>query len=773
MDNKFKLLNTILLELLVFIVFVSAAFAADLSIENNVTMPSDLTIWTIDSTESPREASVALTLTNKFVVNRPPLDIILAIDGSGSLIEDGGTDPNRLRVTAAQQFVDKLDATRDRVGVVHWNETIVGTPLALTSNFAEVNDYLNLSNAKGYTNIWNALNASASQLRDARSNAKKIIILFSDGIDTSEPKQDFKGLARQIVQSGTLIYTIGLGKGNNQDLEAIGKYNPVEEAEAISSVFNDVAADILGSLDNVRATYVIPQDLELFDPSEELKIARSNDVQLVTWDVGSIISKESKALAFKVRSQNMGVYALGITPDSLITYTKPDGSSGTQVIPSAELSIKGDGRFFYKGDGKGGLVSGPLADAPLDKQYRLSVDKHIEPPSNSGCQDIVIDMGTPSVPCNTTVVFALDSSGSTIQSGMDKEMMKGIEDALSGHSGIAYARVDWDIGAVDYESSRFQPASSWISEASRYPLNCDETEATHYVDGLAPAIAKLKIKKSGLSKFTQNTNAWAIIFITGKSEFAPSTLKAILDDAAANNIDVYPIGVDITPLSLATKKEEAELRSMSNITGTGSPRFVSNDRKSISRAVDDILTTSCQVVSSNALAKEIVLTESIYPYFRVVGTSVRPDSKKINGDGTTTLVWNLGDMQQNTRRQIVINTALDLSKLPVDVTSKRSSVSYTPATGTLPSGIAYTPIFSGTRQSIPLPQGELSVFCGEPCSSPKVSQVPVVEQMDTANATTTTATKATAPKDVKKEPGFEALAAILGLIAMACIARRN
>jgi len=767
MNNKIKL-GAILLGC--FIAIVSVAFAADFSIENKVMKPSDLSIWTMNSTESPREADVVLTLTNMFVAPRPSLEIILAIDGSGSLVQNGGTDPKRLRVTAAQRFIDNLDATKDRVGVVHWNDTVVGTPLALTSDFAAAKNYLNLSDARGATSIWNALNASENLLKNSRPAAKKIIILFSDGKDTSEAQLDFKGLAGQIKQSGVDIYAIGLGASNIADLEAIGNYYHVSEAKAISGVFEDVASDILGSLEKVQVKYVIPQDLELFDPSENLKIARSSDVQVVTWEIGPMISKKSKTLSFRVRSQNIGVYTLGIAPDSLVTYTKPDGTSGTQTIPSKEINVKGDGRFFYSGDGKGGLADGPLADSPLDKQYRLSVDKRIEPPSNGGCQDIVIDVKTPTVPCKKTVIFALDSSGSTGQSGLDANMIAGISSALLGHPDVTYARVDWDAKMLNEYNGPFQPAGNWNPETRSHPLNCEETDGTSYGGGLDRAVTRLANAQNGI--FDQKTNAWIVIFIAGKSEFGPSSLGNILSKANGFNIDVYPIGVEIGPGSAGTAIETSELREMSAVTGTVQQLDVSNNPTAISGAVDRILAGSCQVVASNDLAKDIVLTESIYPYFQVVGTNVRPDSKKINGDGTTTLVWNLGDMQQNTRKQIVINTALDLSKLPVDVTSKRSSVIYTPATGTLPSVIAYTPIVGG-KQQIPLPQGELSVFCGEPCISPKVSQVPVVGRNNTANATETTATKATAQEDVKEQPGFEALAAILGLMAMARIGRRD
>lgn len=50
-----------------------------------------------------------------------PIELVFAIDSSGSMEVNSPTDPGRIRVTAAQTFVDKLDNGKDKVGVVSWN----------------------------------------------------------------------------------------------------------------------------------------------------------------------------------------------------------------------------------------------------------------------------------------------------------------------------------------------------------------------------------------------------------------------------------------------------------------------------------------------------------------------------------------------------------------------------------------------------------------------------------------------------------------------------
>lgn len=47
--------------------------------------------------------------------------LVFASDSSGSMEVNSPTDPNRVRVTAAQRFVNKLHSGKDKVGVVSWN----------------------------------------------------------------------------------------------------------------------------------------------------------------------------------------------------------------------------------------------------------------------------------------------------------------------------------------------------------------------------------------------------------------------------------------------------------------------------------------------------------------------------------------------------------------------------------------------------------------------------------------------------------------------------
>jgi len=218
-----------------------------------------------------------------------------------------------------------------------------------------------------------------------------------------------------------------------------------------------------------------------------------------------------------------------------------------------------------------------------------------------------------------------------------------------------------------------------------------------------------------------------------------------------------------------TQAEYKDLKFMSSNSYGGqfysiSPNNVESD---ISSTIDNILQKSCDVISKQPVAKNVIITDSIYPYLKVVGTSVSPDNAVINGDGTTTLVWKLGDMSQDLTKTITVNTALEFNKLPIDVSNKRTAVSFSPAAVTQPSVVTYTAMTDESRV-VPLPEGELSVFCGSPPSQPTAKVVPPASPSPASNNTS-----AVKPQEVKKQPGFEGWAAIVGLMGVVYLFRRK
>ncbi|VVB65307.1 Uncharacterised protein [uncultured archaeon] len=163
---------------------------------------------------------------------------------------------------------------------------------------------------------------------------------------------------------------------------------------------------------------------------------------------------------------------------------------------------------------------------------------------------------------------------------------------------------------------------------------------------------------------------------------------------------------------------------------------------------------------SDSVAMNVTITESIYPYLSVVGTSTRSITPpKVNSDGSTTVRFDLGDLKGGETKTVRIYTALNLSEMPVDITKNKTRKDFSPDAMTPPSNMTYTSLIDEPRK-VEMPEGQLSIFCGESCPE-KPSIVP-------SSTVEANATKTTEPidKSSKPQPVFEvAFAAVVIIVA--------
>ncbi len=163
-----------------------------------------------------------------------PVDIVLALDRSGSMASESKNPPQPFtRVKdATASFVDFLTSA-DQVGMVSF-ATHASSPIdvPLTPNFIRAKQQIEAvsmgTDGVQYTNTGEALLRAKEELETlrARSEARKVLVLLTDGEamepnrpeqkgDLEYPKRYAIDIADQLKKSNVAIFTIGLGVNAN------------------------------------------------------------------------------------------------------------------------------------------------------------------------------------------------------------------------------------------------------------------------------------------------------------------------------------------------------------------------------------------------------------------------------------------------------------------------------------------------------------------------------------------------------------------------------
>ena len=159
-----------------------------------------------------------------------PTDVILGIDLSGSMNDDGGDPPQPVTsvLRSAQSFVSRLK-TQDQIGVVTY-ATEAELRQSLTDGISAVAAFIgNLTidpqSERGSTNTGEALKEITNELESVRHNedARKVAIILTDGLATA-PGTDPEAYALEqasILKSNDIeLYAIGLGASVNKEFLA-------------------------------------------------------------------------------------------------------------------------------------------------------------------------------------------------------------------------------------------------------------------------------------------------------------------------------------------------------------------------------------------------------------------------------------------------------------------------------------------------------------------------------------------------------------------------
>ncbi len=188
-----------------------------------------------------------------------PTDVILAIDLSGSMNNDGGTPPEPVTsvLNAAESFVKKL-GEKDKSGIVTYatESSLIEQLTSENIRVSEVISNLSISPEEeaGGTNTGDAVKEVREEMSSLRhnENARKVAILLTDGLANAggdDPETYAVTESERLKDLNVTLFTIGLGSNVNADFlktlaSSNAHYYNASTISQLQSIYNKIKEDI-------------------------------------------------------------------------------------------------------------------------------------------------------------------------------------------------------------------------------------------------------------------------------------------------------------------------------------------------------------------------------------------------------------------------------------------------------------------------------------------------------------------------------------------------
>ncbi|MVP01555.1 IPT/TIG domain-containing protein [Paenibacillus lutrae] len=266
------------------------------------------------------ESNVTLNIQGSDSVNVvKPNDIILIIDRSGSMDpkNNNGEDKMTNAKNSATGFIDLLDLTKHRVGVVDFASDVKFKDLS--SNAADVKNYINGIKASGGTNTKLAIEKARELLSGHRAEAQPVILLLTDG-EATEPAPVDNARRAALEQAngakseGIVFYTIALLKQNEnpntsapnllmKDMATTAQHHHfVLGSVGLAEIYRAIVEEIgMASAYDVTVKDTVASEFEIVPGSYKDNIPQPTVVgNTLTWSFNEL-KKETLTFNYKIR----------------------------------------------------------------------------------------------------------------------------------------------------------------------------------------------------------------------------------------------------------------------------------------------------------------------------------------------------------------------------------------------------------------------------------------------------------------------------------------
>ena len=208
-----------------------------------------------------------------------PTDVVLVIDLSGSMNDDGGTPPEPVTsvLNAAESFISRLRENDQAAVVTFATDVVLRKTLSVdTDVVGDVVSGLVITtrDETGSTNTGGGIKIAHEELSSARHNgdARKVVVLLTDGLANApddDPEQYALAAAAALKDFGAEVYAIGLGDNVNEVfLRDVASDSDHYYRAASASTVDRIYREITGAIceDGAAVIDIIPKTKTSFTP---------------------------------------------------------------------------------------------------------------------------------------------------------------------------------------------------------------------------------------------------------------------------------------------------------------------------------------------------------------------------------------------------------------------------------------------------------------------------------------------------------------------------
>jgi hypothetical protein len=416
-------------------------------------VPSLMKVAAPEEIQLGETVRVTLTLEIGCPDEEQPIDVVLVVDESSSMSDDGKIDIARL---AGLEFLNAMDLDVSRVGMVSFTNGTAALRSGLTNDRTRIERALGALRPLGLTNISYAITLAHNELEaNGRDGVTQAIVVLTDGRQTQADAEPILTAADRAKADGILIATFCAGVDCDADLSQAASSSDLHFDVPDPSELPGLYRTLAGTLQaNGIATLTIrdeiPSNMRYIVGSAEPAPSEEGPGYLV-WTFAGL--PPESGISYLLEPLQPGVHPTNIV--ATVEFTDLHGHPGGATFPVPRVRVVGPDcvlqpvEIYFLIDDSNCLFGHMLNGVDSLTAIRMGVEAVVDQMDLATDKAMVIGFGDRAIPLQTLT--------------SDKQLILDAVMRLTMRDGTARLDLAFDEVAKELEGPRHDPAARIIT----------------------------------------------------------------------------------------------------------------------------------------------------------------------------------------------------------------------------------------------------------------------------------------------------------------------